>query len=205
VLIGHSQGASVLLRLISEEIDGKPVQHQLVSAILAGGNLQVPIGKEVGGSFHHIPLCHRAEQIGCVIAYSTFLSAHPPSQESIFGMATRPGLTSACVNPGTLTDDGALDAELPTVGDVAKTLGTTFVENPGVISGACTTAGDRTYLGITIKASDSPRAERLDNALVTLDSRQPGWGLHFLDISLALGNLVEIVGREGQAWIKQGQ
>jgi hypothetical protein len=32
VLIGHSQGSRILLRLIKEEIDGKPVQKQIVSA-----------------------------------------------------------------------------------------------------------------------------------------------------------------------------
>ena len=34
VLIGHSQGSGVLTQLIKNEIDGKPIQKQLVSAIL---------------------------------------------------------------------------------------------------------------------------------------------------------------------------
>ncbi len=36
VFIGHSQGASLLTRLISTEIDGKPIQKQLISALLIG-------------------------------------------------------------------------------------------------------------------------------------------------------------------------
>ena len=48
VLIGHSQGSLTLKRLVAEEIDGKPVQRQMLSAILPGmtsrsvvfGNLQ---------------------------------------------------------------------------------------------------------------------------------------------------------------------
>jgi hypothetical protein len=47
VLIGHSQGSSVLVRLIREQIDGKPVQSRLVSALLLGTNVAVPKGKDV--------------------------------------------------------------------------------------------------------------------------------------------------------------
>ncbi|HEY2677891.1 MAG TPA: DUF3089 domain-containing protein, partial [Steroidobacteraceae bacterium] len=36
VLVGHSQGSGVLTRLIKEEIDGKPVQDKMISAILMG-------------------------------------------------------------------------------------------------------------------------------------------------------------------------
>ena len=42
VLIGHSQGANVLKRLVAEEIDGKPIQRRLLSAILPGTSLLVP-------------------------------------------------------------------------------------------------------------------------------------------------------------------
>jgi len=37
VLVGHSQGTGMLARLVREEIDGKPIQSQLVSALLLGG------------------------------------------------------------------------------------------------------------------------------------------------------------------------
>ena len=36
VLIGHSQGSMVLTELIKREIDGKPIQKQLISALLLG-------------------------------------------------------------------------------------------------------------------------------------------------------------------------
>ena len=58
VLIGHSQGAGVLTLLIKNEIDGKPVQAQIVSALLLGTNLAVPKGKDVGGAFRHIPVSY---------------------------------------------------------------------------------------------------------------------------------------------------
>jgi hypothetical protein len=37
VLVGHSQGTGVLSQLVREEIDGKPIQSQMVSALLLGG------------------------------------------------------------------------------------------------------------------------------------------------------------------------
>ena len=55
VLIGHSQGASLLIALIKREIDPSPTELQLlVSALLMGGNVTVPIGQNVGGDFAHI-------------------------------------------------------------------------------------------------------------------------------------------------------
>ena len=48
VLIGHSQGSFILTSLIAKEIDGKPIQSRLVSAILMGTTVPVPKGKDVG-------------------------------------------------------------------------------------------------------------------------------------------------------------
>lgn len=199
VLIGHSQGSYHLARLIAEQIDGRPAERLLVSAILAGGNVQVAKGRDVGGSFRHVPLCHGADQTGCAIAYSTYLAEHPPGAEARFGGAFRPDFAGACVNPADLLGHAALDIELPTRGEVATILGTPLVENPGLISGACATANDHTFLAISVKPGGAG-AVTIGRALNDLDARAPGWGLHALDINLALGDLVEIVGRQGAAW-----
>jgi len=202
VLVGHSQGANVLSRLMAEEIDGKKNQRLLVSAILAGTTLQVPAGRDFGGTFQHIALCRSAGQIGCVIAYSSYLASDPPGPDAAFGAAGGPDLTGACVNPAALIGKDTLDIELPTVGDVAKVLGTDFVENPGAVSGTCTTNADRAFLAISIKATD-PRSQRLGRALEAVQGKRAGWGLHALDINLALGDLVSLVEQEGQSWTAQ--
>src|SRR5262245_31848425 len=62
VLVAHSQGSFILNRLIREEIDGKPIQQRMLSAILLGTTIAVPKGKDVGGSFQHVPLCKSASQ-----------------------------------------------------------------------------------------------------------------------------------------------
>lgn len=199
VLVGHSQGSSHLTRLISEEIDGKPDQRLLVSAIIPGANIQVRTDGKAGGEFPHIPPCRSAVQTGCVIGYSTFLASDPPGPKSYFGRSLGPGLADLCVNPGELIDHGALDSVLPTTGRVAEVLGTPLVENSGLASAACTTSGDRTFLAISVPSTGAGAAT-LERALEYLDSRGQGWGLHPLDINLTLGDLVEIVSRQGHAW-----
>ena len=84
VLIGHSQGASLLIKLVRSEIDSNPQKRKLlVSALIIGGNVVVPIGKDRGGSFANIPACHSEHQTGCVIAYSAYDTTPPPT--SFFG------------------------------------------------------------------------------------------------------------------------
>src|SRR4051794_16584798 len=84
VLISHSQGTGMLTKLVADEIDPRPaVRRRLVSALLIGGNVLVPAGRDVGGSFQHVPACRSTTQIGCVVAYSSFLEQ--PPDPSIFG------------------------------------------------------------------------------------------------------------------------
>jgi hypothetical protein len=56
IFIGHSQGSAMLIRFLQDKVDSSPkLRRQMVSAILLGGNVTVPVGKDVGGSFTHIP------------------------------------------------------------------------------------------------------------------------------------------------------
>ena len=200
VLIGHSQGSYHLERLISEHIEGKPAQALLVSAILAGGRVQVAKGSDTGGTFRRLPLCHGADETGCVITYSSYLASAPPEPEARFGKAEGPGLQAACVDPAALLGHATLDTELVARGEVAKVLGTVMVENPGLVSGACTAVGDSNFLAITVK-TEGVGAVTLGRALADVSARSAGWGLHALDVSLSLGDLVGIVGRQSRAWL----
>ena len=113
VFIGHSQGAAMLIKLLRAQVDtSASLRKQMVSAILLGGNVQVPVGRDVGGSFRHIPTCQSASQTGCVIAYSSF-GATPPA-DSLFGrpgqgvsllsrQTAKDGQRVACVNPVTFS------------------------------------------------------------------------------------------------------
>src|ERR1051325_11066414 len=102
VLVSHSQGSYVLMRLVHDEIEGKPAQKQLVSGLILGAVLPVAKGKDTGGAFKTIPLCHSATQTGCVINYSAFRSTVPPPANTLFGRVPDPALEAACVNPAAL-------------------------------------------------------------------------------------------------------
>jgi hypothetical protein len=40
----------------------------------------------------------------------------------------------------------------------------------------------------------------LPTSLAALEARRPSWGLHAIDINLALGDLIELVARQSAAW-----
>lgn len=150
VLIGHSQGSGMLTQLIKNEIDGKPIQLQIVSALLLGSNVAVPKGKNVGGAFQSMPLCKSASQTGCVISYVSFRSDSPPPANSRFGRVPDEGMVAACVNPAALTGSKDLHAYLsagpngvstasadPKPWVAGKKIETPFVSVPGLLSAEC--------------------------------------------------------------------
>jgi hypothetical protein len=218
VLVGHSQGSGVLTQLIKADIDGKPDQAKLVSAILMGTALVVPENSDVGGDFKSIPLCHSATQLGCVIAYSSFRETSPPPANSRFGRprgAPQPGMEAACVNPAALAGgpgEAKTDFGMPVVSsggqppyawDKGVTISTPFVSTPGLITATCVREGGFHYLSIHINADPaSPRASDIPGDVVVPGlGIQKDWGLHLIDANLFMGNLVDIVGDEGKAWV----
>ena len=207
VFIGHSQGAAMLIRLLSSQVDPDPaVRRLLVSAIILGGNVQVPTGQEVGGSFRNIPGCQSASQTGCVIAYSSFPSA--PPTDSVFGrpgtgvslqsdQTATTGVQVLCTNPADLAGGvGALDPYFPTAGatGAATTVTTPWVEYPDLYTAQCESAGGATWLQVNDIGSPADHRPRITEVL------GPTWGFHLDDVNLALGNLVAIVTQQEAAF-----
>jgi hypothetical protein len=215
VLIGHSQGSGVLTQLIKNEIDGKPIQKQLVSALLLGTNLTVEKGKDIGGAFKHIALCHSAKQTGCAIAYVTFRANQPPPANSLFGRSTSPNLDIACTNPAALgsTGSGELHAYLgsgaassgakpPAWTKDAPDLKTPFVSVPGLLRGQCVSNENGSYLAVTVNSDKADsRTDEIAGDVVTNGQVQAGWGLHLIDANVAMGNLVELVGQQAKSYL----
>jgi hypothetical protein len=207
VLIGHSQGSFILTELIRREIDEKPLQNQLVSAILLGATVTVADGRDTGGSFATIPLCRSASQTGCVITYVSFREAAPPPANTLFGRATEPGQTAACTNPAALGGgSAALRSHHAAGGSIiaggqaaswveGAAIETPFVATPGLLSARCVTNEHATYLAVTVHGDPSdPRADNIGGDLT------PQWGLHLVDVSIAKGDLIDIVRQQGAAW-----
>jgi Protein of unknown function (DUF3089) len=203
VFIGHSQGAAMLIRLLQNEIDPNPrLRKLMVSAIILGGNVTVPVGKDVGGSFRHIPLCRAATETGCVIAYSSFGAAPPANTlfgrpgtgvSSLSGQTASSGLQVACVNPVTFSSASGpllpyfLSGGYPVPGvDVS----TPWVSFPGLYTARCETLGGATTLQVAPTGVPGDPRPRVTASL------GPAWGYHLSDVNLSLGNLVADVARE---------
>ena len=101
ILIGHSQGAGVLTQLIKNEIDPNPVlRDRLVSAMLLGTSLQVPVGQDVGGDFENVPLCRKHHQTGCAISYGSFRSDGSAAGEQLLRRVAPRRLEGRVHQPG---------------------------------------------------------------------------------------------------------
>lgn len=217
ILIGDSQGATILIHLISAQLDHQPaVLHRLLVAILVGGNLQVPDGKTVGATFTKVPLCTSATETGCAIAFSSYPS-EPPA-DAVFG---RPGQGTsvqafetatvgqqvACVNPAALGGGTADLAPYIQTASEAKALKepvpTPWVTFPGLYAATCKQGGGASWLQLTSLARPGDTRPVVSDAplggLAAIDTG-PAWGYHGSEFSLTLGNLLHDVATEETAW-----
>jgi hypothetical protein len=216
VLIGHSQGAYHLERLVRRRIDGHPaLRRRMVSAVLLGGDVTIRKGSDRGGVFRHVPTCARPRQLSCVLAFSTF-NATPPDP-SVFGRgASRVAdflglpkdgkLETACTNPAALGSNRSapLTSVVPTEPFAPGTLiaagisllqlqwpaaPTTFVQSHAAFTARCSRAGGAHVLRIA-SAPGTP---------VPKPSPTPEWGLHLVDVNIAMGDLVKVLRRQIRA------
>jgi len=208
VLIGDSQGAMLLADLLHFQVDTRPeVRKLLVSALILGGNVSMAAAPDAVGDFETIPACASVEQTGCIVGYSSF--AGTPPVDAVFGrvqdaLGMLPIPTSGaqkilCVNPAAPGRSGDLLPYFATP-DLARLAhgpepapDTTFVSYPNALTAECKSDGDATWLQIT-RLSAAPSTPTLEG------SEGPSWGLHDLDVGLALGNLVELVRSESAAF-----
>jgi hypothetical protein len=212
VFIGHSQGATILIRLLQQEVDRSPsLRGRLVSALLLGGNVTVPRDRPTGGDFAHIPACTSSTTTGCVVAYSSFTAKPPPGSQ--FGRTTSdagvrflaprrpsPNLQIMCVNPAAPAGGTApLEPYLPSLALNAfpsatpLSVQTPWVAFPGEYTGRCESSGNASWLQVTRTAASDGRP-------VLTRAQQPAIGLHVLDVNIALGDLVRLVGSEANAY-----
>jgi len=215
VFIGHSQGTMMLTRLIAAEVDPNPsALSHVVSALLIGGNVTVAVGQDVGGDFQNIPACRSTSQTGCVVAYSSF--NEPPPPDSLFGrVGTGPSsgqpvsgnLEVLCVNPASLSGGtGTLQTEFATapfpglIGQWLQSIPsapTPWMAYPGRATAHCESSGDANWL--QVDATDIPG----DTRPVVSAKPTAQWGLHLYDVTLAMGNLVDLVRQQAVAFSQE--
>jgi pimeloyl-ACP methyl ester carboxylesterase len=220
ILLGHSQGARVISRLLANEIEGKPAQTRLVSAMIIGSTVLVPPGQATGGSFRSIPLCTAEDQIGCVITYATYRDTRPPAASARFAKE-KDGMLAACTNPASLAGgkgttqayflaqgflNGSGGKLQPAWADPEPVIVTPFVTTPGLVSTRCTTRAEFSYLELQVNADPAdPRTDQLAGEIVRANGPDHDWGLHLIDIDHSMGDLLRIAGRQADAWLARQQ
>ncbi|HEX5183833.1 MAG TPA: DUF3089 domain-containing protein [Allosphingosinicella sp.] len=216
VLIGHSQGSVMIERLIAGEIENKPAAPRLLSAIIAGFNVEVPEGRLVGGTFKKTPLCSRVGETGCILAWTSFRASSPPPEQSLFGRAGTPGMTVGCTNPANLGKDGSapLDSYWY-AGPSLSTSGRTdwssegpppvpFLHTTDLVSGSCVHQGNVGYFAIHVNAD--PKDRRTDDIpgdVVAFGVPLPGWGLHLVDMNLPMGDVIRLIAAQRDAFFRR--
>lgn len=195
VLIGHSQGAILLSRLLAEEIEPDPAQKGLlVSAILAGHpGLAVPVGRDVGGDLKTTPLCRSAGQTGCAVVFASY-AASDPTARRFFGRVAGADRAAACVNPAAPGGGAApLSAYLrPPAAPAAP-----YLHLPDQLQAECVTDAGGSVLRVSVRPG--PNAAVLQ-AMLAGGAVLPGWGLHVLDMGLTQGSLLDMVEAQTKAW-----
>lgn len=105
ILVGHSQGAHHVARLLEDFFDGKPLKQKLIAAYAIGMDIKADRFKE-------IPACDSASHTGCFIVWNSVLWG----QDTVGPYKRFRGVT--CVNPLTWTRDSAVSEKADHLGAV---------------------------------------------------------------------------------------
>jgi hypothetical protein len=200
VLIGHSQGAHMLTRLLEDRFDhDEAMRSKLISGVLVGpvGRVVVPEGEVVGGNFDNLPLCQAETETGCVIAYdSEAAGLETPRPEEVF---IPEGARRACTNPAALGGGQAtladiiLSTYLPL--PVPEEVDQAWVSYPDFHTAECGASGG---LQINVIADDPREPPATPQALqANWEANGGGFALHNLDFVYSMGDLLRIVESQG--------
>ncbi len=205
-LIGHSQGSGMLKRLMKDVIEpDAALRSQMVSAIISGSTVSVPVGQTVGGDFRSIEVCTRKAQVNCILSFATF--GEPVPDGSLFGRSNLgPGFQAACTNPASLAENARAEAVTYVRGTPAP--GAMGVVANLIYGGEVPTAKtpwlrpkDR-YTLRCVKSNGAHvlMAKPIGKSMKLKPGPTPPWGLHLLDLNLPLGNLVDVVRTQQRAY-----
>jgi len=126
-------------------------------------------------------------------------------------------MVAACVNPAALGGgSGQLHAYLSNNASIvgssarprawttpAKPVETPFVSVPGLLTAQCVSNEKGfSYLEVTVHANPAdPRTDDIVGDVMANGQVNASWGLHLIDVNLAMGNLVDIVREQGKAYL----
>ena len=194
VLIGHSQGAGMLERLIQEQYGS--MRKLLVFALLLGGDVSVGSDERFAG----VPACRSTSQTGCIVAYSSWKQT-PPQDAGEQGV-DKSAQHVLCVNPAAPAGGSAPITPifpwfLPEgiVAPLNPQPDTFWVSLPGLYSARCIQQGQRSWLLVTRTRNTADPRPTVANIL------GPNMGLHAADVNIALGELVGLIRTETASYL----
>jgi hypothetical protein len=131
----------------------------------------------------------------------------------LFGRAAEASQVAACTNPAALAGgSGQLQSYLSTTGrtitgttapkpwvNPPQPVETPWVSVPGLLTARCASNDHASgYLEVTVNGN--PADPRVDDIIGDL---APNWGLHLVDMNIAMGNLVDIAGQQAKAYLSK--
>jgi hypothetical protein len=144
ILAGHSQGSSHLLRLLREQVAGKPVADRIVAAYVVGW----PVSVEADLPALGLPACAGRDQSHCIVSWQSYAEPADPSAvvesfERKTGYTGKPrkGTHMLCTNPITGAFNGAAPASANKGTLDAREQGKPPKLVPGIVPARCDTSG----------------------------------------------------------------
>lgn len=114
ILVGHSQGALHLMRLMQEKIAGRPIAKRVVAAYVVGW----PVSTTGDAPAMGFPACTTPDATGCLLSWQSFAEpADPAIVKDVYDKSTgfdgkpRKGTPMVCTNPITGTERGTAKAD----------------------------------------------------------------------------------------------
>jgi hypothetical protein len=78
---------------------------------------------------------------------------------------------------------------------------TPYVQLPGLLSGQCVDEGGAQFLKVHVNRQPSdPRTDEISGDVVADGQVLRDWGLHVIDVNLAMGNLINLARNQIQAY-----
>ena len=127
-------------------------------------------------------------------------------------------MAAVCANPAALGGgSGALHSYLGSAGrgngssaeprpwvTPPKPITTPFVSVPGLLTAQCVSNEKGSYLEVTVLGNPADaRTDDIVGDVLRSGEVQADWGLHLIDVNLAMGNLIDIVRQQSKAYLSK--